>query len=266
MDKSPMGKLPPELRNKIYELVLVKSRPIYVKSCLETDPNRAVICTSNSERPELALLRTCKQIQQEATSILYHDNVFTFTSQNGDSALAFENFIKLIGSSSAASLRSCRVEGGSTRLFPTKCENLGEQICSWGKKTLDLSDQLPECSITGTWRFKVVDKIELYAFDFSSTREVFVKQWKTATCQALQNLCNVMRELCGLHYNDPRNDALQRLCDEMSDVAQALKKCFGELGNDRRACDARRMPETHLLYQSMEKTDYSTLAGGGLHC
>lgn len=56
--------LPPELRNHIYEFVLVS-------------PDEALIM-KNSSSP--ALLRTCRQIREEASSLYYGQNIFLITN------------------------------------------------------------------------------------------------------------------------------------------------------------------------------------------
>lgn len=63
MDSSPLLRLPAELRNRIYELVLVSPEPATIagrKNYFSSSPQ---------------ILRTCRQINNEATAILYSDNV-----------------------------------------------------------------------------------------------------------------------------------------------------------------------------------------------
>lgn len=62
MDKSILGRLSPELRNRIYELALFEQRPVSV---------------SKNSWIEPALLRTCKQIREEAELLFYSTNDFT---------------------------------------------------------------------------------------------------------------------------------------------------------------------------------------------
>ncbi|KAF2773404.1 hypothetical protein EJ03DRAFT_323901 [Teratosphaeria nubilosa] len=58
----PLLELPAEMRNDIYRLVLVKNEPVQVRA-------------QDSSTP--ALLRTCRQIREEATSIFREENTFT---------------------------------------------------------------------------------------------------------------------------------------------------------------------------------------------
>jgi hypothetical protein len=64
---SPFGRLSPELRNQIYELVLLEAAPIDIIA---------------EQRP--ALLHTCPQLRQEALGLYYHQNAFTFTTTSTD--------------------------------------------------------------------------------------------------------------------------------------------------------------------------------------
>lgn len=64
--------LPPEIRNTIYELLLIKDEPIYICSPLRKHAvNRELTSTSFS-----MLLRLNKQINAEASTIFYSKNEF----------------------------------------------------------------------------------------------------------------------------------------------------------------------------------------------
>ncbi|KAF2483330.1 hypothetical protein BDY17DRAFT_310361 [Neohortaea acidophila] len=65
MDRSPLGALAPELRNRIYELALYERRPVSI---------------SKNFWAEAALLRTCKQVRQEAELLFYSINDFIFVT------------------------------------------------------------------------------------------------------------------------------------------------------------------------------------------
>jgi hypothetical protein len=70
--KSPLLKLPAELRNEIYYLALV-----------ETDPHIITITDAGIEEP--ALLQTSKEVRGEAIQIYYGQNQFQHLVQNQDS-------------------------------------------------------------------------------------------------------------------------------------------------------------------------------------
>jgi hypothetical protein len=63
---SPLLKLPGEIRNNIYRLVLVSSKTVPVKPSL---------CRQRS------LLQTCYQLRDEASKIYYSENTFSISSQ-----------------------------------------------------------------------------------------------------------------------------------------------------------------------------------------
>lgn len=70
MDQSPFGKLAPELRNRIYELVLVEPDGIIIKSRRHRRPSvtPAVSCS---------LAAVCRQTRQECLPIFWGANRFT---------------------------------------------------------------------------------------------------------------------------------------------------------------------------------------------
>lgn len=72
MEHSPLATLPPELRNRIYELVIINAKPIRVSSTHHHGRTK-------TWKPP-GLLRTCRQIAAEATAAYYSRN--TFTSQD----------------------------------------------------------------------------------------------------------------------------------------------------------------------------------------
>lgn len=82
MDDSPLGRLPAELRNHIYELAVLHDKPIVL------DPNRNA---AYKPRPRgsisgllTALLYTCKTIHTEALPIFYGVNTFEIRVSAGD--------------------------------------------------------------------------------------------------------------------------------------------------------------------------------------
>lgn len=73
MEKSPLARLHPELRNAIYDEVLVQEHPISVSS--------RTWLYDGERRPALAaLLQTCRRIRDEAKGIFYSVNSFLITT------------------------------------------------------------------------------------------------------------------------------------------------------------------------------------------
>jgi len=69
----PFTKLPPELRNMIYELVLICSSPFEICSPRRKTP-------STTKRPLFALLLANKQLYNEGSYILFSRNIFLFSN------------------------------------------------------------------------------------------------------------------------------------------------------------------------------------------
>jgi hypothetical protein len=57
--------------------VSVQVRSSYVLTPY-TDTNAQVVATNDSDGPEVALFRVCRQVYEEASSVLYKNNTFTF--------------------------------------------------------------------------------------------------------------------------------------------------------------------------------------------
>lgn len=104
MDESPFGKLPAELRNRIYECLLEDG----VQYCITTYFNErgvAKLKASLAEQP-LALARTCRATHSEFTPLFYSSNTFMIRSRAGTGVLkSFDVFTKMIGHKNARSLR-----------------------------------------------------------------------------------------------------------------------------------------------------------------
>lgn len=94
---SPLLALAPELRNKIYRLVLVSDAAIDIGSESSPTPPR--------------LLGTCRQIRHEATSIYYHENTFAATDSTscGDNYTRAVSWFCKIGSTRCAMMADMRL-------------------------------------------------------------------------------------------------------------------------------------------------------------
>ncbi|GIZ43610.1 hypothetical protein CKM354_000682900 [Cercospora kikuchii] len=81
MDSWPFRKLAPELRNKIWELVLIHEDPIVVRNSVKTPGCRT--------KPEYltALLQVCKESKNECSEMFYASNTFVLESFSGASSL-----------------------------------------------------------------------------------------------------------------------------------------------------------------------------------
>jgi hypothetical protein len=100
MDTSPLGLLPAELRNNIYERVLRMNKALQIERYGNLKPTNC-----STARDAFALLRTCKQLHNEMAPLGYSLNTFSFTSF----PTCIENFLAKIGNRNKLSLRCVRL-------------------------------------------------------------------------------------------------------------------------------------------------------------
>ncbi|KAK4550268.1 hypothetical protein LTR36_003235 [Oleoguttula mirabilis] len=108
MDQSPLARLAPKLRKRIYKLVQEHEAPIMV-----SDPHRNSSGENLSRHHYLALMRTCRKVRAESLQLFYTTNTFAFEPgiwqyQNVEerSMVAFDSFRRAISGKSAAALRT----------------------------------------------------------------------------------------------------------------------------------------------------------------
>ncbi|KAK4550180.1 hypothetical protein LTR36_003147 [Oleoguttula mirabilis] len=110
MENSPLARLPPELRNRIYELALKSDRPftLVFKHMLGQEP-------SAQQRHPTGLARTCKALRKEATQLFYAINAFEIQTDESPDYISttccylvrnVRAFVDMIGASNACALRS----------------------------------------------------------------------------------------------------------------------------------------------------------------
>ncbi|KAH6220193.1 hypothetical protein HBI43_106120 [Parastagonospora nodorum] len=82
--KSPLLALPAELRNTIYEYLLIFSTPIhiYYRAYSEDEPRRVQFQRNHDAENPAKLFLSCKAINRDAASIYYSNNTFSFHSNN----------------------------------------------------------------------------------------------------------------------------------------------------------------------------------------
>lgn len=117
MDESPLAKLPPELRNLIYEYALTADRPysISVRSA-------SLVPKSHRDRGVLSLTHTCKTIRTESTPLFYALNEFVYRSSD---AFRYEgwlfpqllDFRRAIGEVNALAIRTVTIDCGCCGLL-----------------------------------------------------------------------------------------------------------------------------------------------------
>ncbi|KAK4550143.1 hypothetical protein LTR36_003110 [Oleoguttula mirabilis] len=125
MENSTFGKLAPELRNRIYELVLALEDEFVLKvsdidDCLRRHP-KAV------QSAPLALTATCKSVRAEATPLFYATNTFVICArplQGEDGVALLEEFRQRIGQANAVVLHSVVIDAGKLAKDAPPCRLL----------------------------------------------------------------------------------------------------------------------------------------------
>lgn len=104
MDHSPLARLPPELRNKIYEIALTQEKPVarfhpYISRARDH-------CTHR-----LALTRTCKQIHAESSQLFYSCNTFKLIAQSSDgkALTCLDSLVSRLGEANTAAMRRLQI-------------------------------------------------------------------------------------------------------------------------------------------------------------
>ncbi|KAK3614124.1 hypothetical protein LTR56_026957 [Elasticomyces elasticus] len=124
MDRSPLLTLSAELRNCIYELVLIQAAPITITECTHSDADDMILRSHSSVAHPTALLMTCKDIKAEASTMFYASHTFAFSCINVNVTGAFANkvavaeaFLHQIGPHNRLGLRSIRFEASTFNSF-----------------------------------------------------------------------------------------------------------------------------------------------------
>ncbi|KAK4954235.1 hypothetical protein LTR10_007665 [Elasticomyces elasticus] len=106
MEGSRLLDLPPELRNRIYDLVFSAGQRIIVRQHCRGSEIRAFTSVGNvferpAKRHSLTLLRTCKQVNQEAAQMFWACNEFKimagYTCSRAEDAKVFGDIVFSLG-------------------------------------------------------------------------------------------------------------------------------------------------------------------------
>lgn len=161
MENSPLMKLPAELRNDIYELVLTRARPIELE--YDHDRRRVIVdiwddAEQASVKPSpsgylTALPSTCRALRTECSSLIYTNNTFTFYNviYPGFAVDYFGVFSDTIGKQNTDELRSVIFDAGYVgEAYPETFEDLLLTLLHGQEK----ASAHPSCVFTITLRFK----------------------------------------------------------------------------------------------------------------
>ncbi|KAK4497134.1 hypothetical protein PRZ48_011584 [Zasmidium cellare] len=88
------GDFPAEVRNRVYELALTRSRNLRLCNVHDLRKEYETRMVLNSTRVFPSILRTCRKVHEEASSVLYGDNTFQL-----ETCLDFVIFLRAIGAS-----------------------------------------------------------------------------------------------------------------------------------------------------------------------
>lgn len=142
----PLFKLPPELRNSIYRLVLV-------------DDIDGIALYSPGESDIRHLLATCRQIRNEAIESYHLENVFHFLANNcdhKDTQRYVDRVVRPLGDAVLSKWQACLCPTGADRgCWPnllTWCRAVWDGTLPWDRFTLDTSsagDQVDKVVIEG---------------------------------------------------------------------------------------------------------------------
>lgn len=92
MDCSPLNRLPAELRNEIYELVLTAPGPIFTRYSYKDDN---WICDMRFKYGNLlAITQTCKRIHTECEGVFFSLNTFEITTMPNEIFMSWLSFRK----------------------------------------------------------------------------------------------------------------------------------------------------------------------------
>lgn len=110
----PLFRLPAELRNRIYELVLMFRHPLGAHRDLMGDWE-AEMTPCNVAQPALA--RTCRAIRSESLPIFYAQNTFVVTLELPEEERAVRLWLEAIGGRNRGYLGRLFVERGEYRSY-----------------------------------------------------------------------------------------------------------------------------------------------------
>lgn len=116
MEKSPLGRLPAELRNCIYELVLTVSNadaPAIFKlvRSRKSDGYLITMEKTHTNTPPITLIQTCRAVHNEAAGLFFKLNIFRVVDNYSTLPMeSFFDFLDLIGDDALSSIQALEVQ------------------------------------------------------------------------------------------------------------------------------------------------------------
>lgn len=110
MDHSPLRKLPPEIRNSIYGMVLWAG-----DEGIQLEPTSSSVRITSDLRHPLALTEVCRAIKGETSLMFFNINSFTIQSDSTPAACkALQPVTTTIGAPNSHAMRTVKLEALST--------------------------------------------------------------------------------------------------------------------------------------------------------
>ena len=212
MDNSPFARLPPELRDHIYDAALQFPENVV----LSKERDRGVAPDGKTSRIALNLLLTCRQIQEESVQRLYAVNTFSIVHNQGDASCEdiLKQFVNGIGRTNAKALQSIRVS-----YTLTQGTIFSGQFRHHMKKVRQIALRIPDCAIKIDLSFFDIYKsilfqvqLDLQTLDTKSDKDSWIGKLKTSVASSVEESEEVqesMRFLKG-HLRECRRD-LERI-------------------------------------------------------
>jgi hypothetical protein len=229
MDKSPLGTLPPELRNRIYELVLPWPTPFKIGYNVWRDISLAYGDEARFSRPT-ALLRTCIQIRNECRGVFFATNTFELEARNEQMIVEIpRHFLRKLGDKNSAMLRQVSVLYLRNPISMRIGDHRHPQHKILLRRMKELrknTSHLKNCSI------KVIFKSDFYAIEAFSLQGLplhltcnlrdFGQPWNEQI-DALNSQCEVWKVMSNPLYFEA-NDACTRLGEMLDHWRTELEK------------------------------------------
>lgn len=187
MDNSPLGRLSPELRNQIYELVFQPSN----RSYLQVRPTR--LDAANFAQT-IAIAQTCRQVRAEARLLFFATNDFRFDCSSAPKSLvAPTRWLQNVGPDALEVMRSMLIGSvvSANRAIKFESESQGGRPCVRYQYE-GYKMQETGYNLLGLRRYKVFDPIVkvcapgFLAADLLSTELLLQMGWQGTDLSAVR--------------------------------------------------------------------------------
>ena len=215
MNDSPFAKLPPELRDHIYDAALQFPEDI-ILSELRREGGSGLYSETNAQI-SLGLLLTCRQVSKEATRRLYAANTFGVVQNKVDASCdeILYKFIQSIGQANAESLQSIRVS-----YTLTQGTIFNGQFRQHLRKLLDIVRIIPHCSTKVDLSFFDIYKsilfqvsLDLQSLNSPGSGDAWIGKFGTSNPAALEESLDLQESMEFLkgHLRECRRDVERNL-------------------------------------------------------